>query len=271
MLRLPLTRRAPVLRELEYRIVLRQGLRLHRRLLRKTLVFALVVFAPLEAPVAFAFALHAPALLVGLLAVLASCAGLGLLQGLLAELVWDQHEDGDAKTTLLDLARRFFDRLGGIATASAVFVVPGFGLSGRRLLTVPVLVLADIPPARAAFYARELASVNEPALRRVAAASAGLAFAVQAPLLTLAMFSGNALELWLVAVAAATVAMPYVAHASFVAYYALTQPYRPIVLDPGEKWRPDERDEEPVVPLDVTRRGPAAVGTARRERVVTHR
>jgi hypothetical protein len=271
VLRLPLTRRARVRRELDHRVVLRQGLRLHRRLLGKTLVVAFVVFAPLEVPVAVAFARHAPLPLVGLLAVAASCVGLGLLQGLLAELVWDQHEDGDARTTLRDLARRSLDRLGGIARAS-VFLLPGLAFSGRRLLTVPVLVLADVPPARAAFHARELASVNETALLRVAAGSAGLSFALQAPFLILAMLGGNALELWLAAVVAAALTMPCVAHTSFVAYYALTQPYRPIVLDPGEKWQTAGGDEAPVVQLDATRREPSADAVvARLERVVTRR
>jgi hypothetical protein len=275
VLRLPLIGRAavrwePVRRELDHRAVLRQGLRLHRRLLGKTLVIAFCVFVPLEIPVALAFALHVPGLLVALLAVAASCAGLGFLQGALAELVWDQHEDGDAKTTLRDLTRRCFDRLGAIASTSASYLIPGFALSGRRLLTVPVLVLADISPARAAFHARELAAVNEPALLRVGAGSVGIALGVQAPFLAVAMLSGNALVFWLVAVTAAALTMPYVAHASFVAYYALTQPYRPIVLDPGEKWQTAQTDEAPAVRLDATPRRPAAgSGIAGRERIAT--
>ena len=216
--------------------VLRQGFRLYRRLLAKTLAISLLVFAPLQAVTALAFGAGAPRVVVALAAVSASFGGLGLVQAALVEIVWDQHEDGARDPSLREVTRRFRDRAGRVAAASLPLFVPGLALAGRRLLAMPVLVLDDLSPQRALARARELAAPQQLGLLRVGAVASFAALVVQTPFLVLAVLGGSAFTLWLVAVAAAALTMPYLAHSSIVAYYALTQPYRPIVLEPGERW-----------------------------------
>lgn len=244
----PLPRRPPSpARErepLDGAAVLRQGFRLYRRLLAKTLAVSLLVFAPLQAAVACAFALGAPPPVVALVALSTAFGGLGFLQAALVEIVWDQHEDGAHDTSLREVARRFRDRAGRVAVVSLPLFLPGLALAGRRLLTVPVLVLDDLRPRRALAHARELAAPDEFVLLRVALLASFAALVLQAPFLVLAALDGRTLTVWLVGVAAAALTMPYLAHSSIVAYYALTQPHRPIVLDPGES-RPG-RLEQPA-------------------------
>ena len=89
-----------------------------------------------------------------------------------------------------------------------------------------------------------MARRNELPVFGTLACATGAVLVAQAPLPLLAGLGGSRIGFWLASTAAAALTAPYLAHVAVVAYFALTQPTRPIVLDPGEPWDEDTAQGE---------------------------
>jgi hypothetical protein len=99
---------------------------------------------------------------------------------------------------------------------------------------------------------RELVSGNVWNVFKILFAVGVLNFAVVLPLTLVARGSGP-LGVWVATTVASALVAPYAAHALTVVYYALVQPDRPVVLEPGRRWESVWTTEsgEPEKPASV--------------------
>ncbi len=234
--------------------VLSDALGVYRRLIRRSIVVAGLVFAV----IALADALAARSATLGttfVSLVLALVGGL-LVQGALVEVVRDLHE-GRQPAKVAVYYDRTRGRLGTLVGASLLYgvgvvvgflllVVPGLIAIARWALVVPLVMIEGLG-AREAF--RRSSALVSGATGRVLVlvVAANLLTGIASAMITLAFgFLPTFLAVWLGGTVAGAIAVPYQAHVLTVLYYRLTEPERPVLPEPppDDRWR-SIWDEEP--------------------------
>jgi hypothetical protein len=124
----------------------------------------------------------------------------------------------------------------GIGLGFLLLVVPGFVLMTRWAVGVPVAMLEEGSARDALRRSREIVSGNGLRVFKVLFAVGALTALVQIPF-TLAAAGAGPFNWWLATTLASALTAPYAAHALIVVYYALVQPGRPVVLEPGQRWQ----------------------------------
>jgi hypothetical protein len=246
--------------ELEAGAVLRQAWRLYKRLFTRSLLMGGIVFGFLH----FLEALLQSGrggVLVGLLAIVSTVAGTALLQGGLVEIVRGLHVDGDDDPSAFDalgrasgkvwkLVRVSFLSALGIGFGFLFFLVPGLVLLTRWAVAVPAAMLEEGNARDALRRSRAVVAGNGWNVFKVLFATGVLTGLVSIPFVAVAHGAGL-FGWWLATTLAAMLTAPYTAHALTVVYYALLQPERPVVLDPGERWKSVWDDEQsPSTPAE---------------------
>jgi hypothetical protein len=239
--------------ELDANAVLKEAWRLYKRLFTRSLAMGAVVFGVLDLGNALFRSGHA-GLLVGLLSIVLSIAGVALLQGGLVEIVRGLHVDGDDEATALDALGRAGGSLGklvavsllvglGVGVGVILLVVPGLVLMTRWAVAVPAAMLEEGTARDAMKRSRAIVAGNGWNVFKVLFAVGVLTLVVTIPF-TLVGLSAGPLGWWIAATLGSALTAPYAAHALTVAYYALVQPARPVVLDPGQRWSSVWDDED---------------------------
>jgi Membrane domain of glycerophosphoryl diester phosphodiesterase len=235
--------------------VLSDALSVYRRLIRRSIAVAGIVFAVVGLAQALADRHPTPAtLLVSL--VLGLVGGL-LVQGALVEVVRDLHE-GRAAGSAGGYYERTRGRLGtllgatllyglGVGLGLVLLIVPGLILMSRWSLVVPLVMIERRGVRESLRRSSELVRGRTGRvllLMIVAALITGIASA----LITLVfLFLPAFAAAWLGGLVAGALTVPYQAHVLTVLYYRLTDPERPVLPAPGEeRWRSiwDEETED---------------------------
>lgn len=235
--------------------VLAEAWDVYRRLWRRSVVVAGLVFAVAE--LAVALTRNTSSVGPTLLTLVLSVVGGLLVQGALVEVVRDLHEGRVPASTSV-----YYDRtravlgtlLGasllaglGIGIGFILVIVPGLILFARWTLVVPAIVL-------------EGRSVRD-ALRRSNGLVKGQTGRVLVVVLVAGLIQGLAglairyafvslpdfWAVWVGGTIASAITVPYLAHVLTVLYYRLTEPERPVLPpEPGhESWRSVWDDEPP--------------------------
>lgn len=228
---------------------------IYRRLFWRSVLVSGVVFAIVN----LVASVLAPGLLgfaLALLSLPVSFVGYALVEGALVQVVRDLHEDGDQRTSLRQTFQFAFDRLKplvavsllvgfGVLLGLLLLIVPGLVLLTRWAVAVPVVVLEGCSARQALARSRQLVGGNGRAVFNVMFAVGIITGLVRLLFSTLGRGHGF-LGLWVSGTLAATLTVPYAAHAVTVLYYRLAEPERPVVLEPGTRWHSiwdDERAE----------------------------
>jgi len=173
--------------------------------------------------------------------------GYALVEGTLVQLVRGLHEDGDHRPSSTLALRGSLARLRplvgvstisglGIMAGTLLLVVPGLVLLTRWAVAIPVVVLEGCSTREALARSRALVRGNGRAVLNVML-SVGLLTGI-VNLLFSALGRGHGLlGMWLSSTLAATLTVPYAAHAVSVLYYRLSAPERPVVLERGTRWQ----------------------------------
>jgi hypothetical protein len=217
--------------------VLSDAAAVYRRLLRRSVVVAGLVFAVISLADALAARAHtAAATLVSL--VLALVGGL-LVQGALVEVVRDLHE-GRPAAAVGRLYDRTRSRLGTLFGASLLYglgvvagflllIVPGLIAIARWSLIVP-LVMVEGRGWRDAFArSSELVRGRTGAVLVLVIVANVVTTLVGAAITTLFGFLPTFAAIWAGGTIAGALAVPYEAHVLTVLYYRLTEPDRPVL------------------------------------------
>jgi len=232
--------------ELDANAVLKQAWRLYKRLFTRSLLMGGVIFGALHLIEALARGSRSN-LTLGLLTIVLALAGIALLQGGLVEIVRGLHVDGNddasaaealgrASGRVLKLVRLSLLSGLGVGLGFLLFVVPGLVLMTRWAVAVPVAMLEDGNARDALRRSRAIVSGNGWNVFKVLFAVGALTLAVAIPLSFVA--AGHGLFGWWVSsTVASMLTAPYSAHALTVVYYALGEPDRPVILDPGQRWQ----------------------------------
>jgi hypothetical protein len=234
--------------------VLGDALSVYRRLWRRSVVVAGLVFAVVS--LADAFAARKSTAATTLVSLILALVGGLLVQGALVEVVRDLHE-GREPGPIGAYYARTRDRLGtlfgasllygiGVAIGFVLLVIPGLIAVARWSLIVPLVVIERLGVGEA--FSRSSSLVKGQtgrvlALVIVSALITGLAGALVRAIFGFLPEFG---AVWVGGTIASAVAVPYQAHVLTVLYYRLTEPERPVLPDepPRETWR-SVWDEEP--------------------------
>jgi hypothetical protein len=234
--------------------VLSDALSVYRRLLRRSVVVAGLVFAVIA--LADALASRSATLGTTLVSLLLALVGGLLVQGALVEVVRDLHE-GRPVARVPAYYDRTRGRLGTLVGASFLYgfgvvvgfvllIVPGLIAIARWSLVVP-LVMIERLGAREAFRRSSTLVSGRTGRVLVLVVVANLLTGLASAVITAAVgFLPAFLAVWLGGTVAGALAVPYQAHVLTVLYYKLTEPDRPVLPEPstGERWR-SIWDEEP--------------------------
>lgn len=234
--------------------VLSDALSVYRRLLRRSVVVAGLVFAVIA--LADALASRSATLGTTLVSLLLALVGGLLVQGALVEVVRDLHE-GRPVAPVAAYYDRTRGRLGTLVGASFLYgfgvvvgfvllIVPGLIAIARWSLVVP-LVMIERLGAREAFRRSSTLVAGRTGRVLVLVVVANLLTGLASAVITAAFgFLPAFLAVWLGGTVAGALAVPYQAHVLTVLYYKLTEPDRPVLPEPSthERWR-SIWDEEP--------------------------
>lgn len=234
--------------------VLSDALSVYRRLWRRSVVVAGLVFGVVS--LADAFAARRSTGATTLVSVILSLVGGLLVQGALVEVVRDLHE-GREPGTIGAYYTRTRGRLGtlfgasllygvGVAIGFILLVIPGLIAVARWSLIVPLVVIERLGVGEAFSRSSRLVKGQTGrvlALVVVSAIITGLAGVVVRAIFGFLPEFG---AVWIGGTIASAVTVPYQAHVLTVLYYRLTEPERPVLPDepPRETWR-SIWDEEP--------------------------
>jgi len=169
-----------------------------------------------------------------------------LLQGGLVEIVRGLHVDGDARRLRSMRSGRAGGRLGtlvavsilvglGVGLGFLLLVVPGVVLMTRWAVAVPGAMLEEGTTRDAMRRSRAIVAGNGWNVFKVLFAVGVLTALVSIPFALVGGQSGP-VGWWIAGTLGSALTAPYAAHALTVVYYALVQPARPIVLEPGQHW-----------------------------------
>lgn len=225
--------------------VLKRAWQLYKRLFARSIVIGGVVFGALHFFEAVARSQHSAGL--SLLSLVLAFTGTALVQGGLVEIVRGLHVDGDDEASVGEALSRASGRVLKLVRVSLLssifigvgfllFVVPGFILMTRWAVAVPVAMLEGGNARDALRRSREMVDGNGWSVFKVMFAVGMLTAIVMFPFVLVSANAG--LFGWWVAVTISSMlTAPYAAHALTVVYYALADPQRPVVLDPGHRWQ----------------------------------
>jgi hypothetical protein len=226
--------------------VLREAWRLYTRLWMRSMLMGGLIFGALHF-LEIVFRSHR-GLLVGLLTVVLTLMGTSLLQGALVEVVRGLHEDGDDDPSALEALGRAGTKVGrlvgvaliqsiGIGLGLLLFVVPGLLALTRWAVAVPVAMLEDRKTDDAIRRSKQILTGNGWNVFKVIFFSGLLAVVVTIPFSLVAARAGGLVGWWIASTLASMLVAPFAAHALTVVYFALVQPERPVVLDPGQSFK----------------------------------
>jgi len=224
--------------------VLKRAWQLYKRLFVRSMVIGGVVFGALHLVQAVARSRNSAGL--SLLSLVLAFMGTALVQGGLVEIVRGLHVDGDdeasvgealgrASGRVLKLVRVSLLSSFGIGLGTMLFVVPGLILATRWAVAVPVAMLEGGNARDALRRSRAMVDGNGWNVFKVLFAVGMLTAIVMIPFV-LVSASAGALGWWIAVTISSMLTAPYAAHALTVVYYALADPQRPVVLDPGHRW-----------------------------------
>jgi hypothetical protein len=224
--------------------VFREAWRLYTRLWMRSMLMGGLIFGALHF-LEIVFRSHR-GLLVGLLTVVLTLMGTSLLQGALVEVVRGLHEDGDDDPSALEALGRAGTKVGrlvgvaliqsiGIGLGLLLFVVPGLLALTRWAVAVPVAMLEDRKTDDAIRRSKQILAGNGWNVFKVIFVSGLLAVVVTIPFSLFAARAGL-VGWWVASTLASMLVAPFAAHALTVVYFALVQPERPVVLDPGQSF-----------------------------------
>jgi hypothetical protein len=249
--------------ELDPNAVLSQTWALYKRLFTRSVLMGAVVFGVLQLVESLASASHHRVLL-GLLSILLTVAGIALLQGGLVEIVRGLHVDGDDEVSVLEVFQRASGRVWklvrvstwaglGVALGSMLLLVPGLILMTRWAVAAPVAMLEDGSPRSALRRSRQIVAGNGWNVFKILFACGVLNFLVLIPFTLAAAGTGPFFQ-WIAATLASALTAPYAAHALTVVYYTLLEPGRPVALEPGRRWESvwTAQDEIDPAPMQAT-------------------
>jgi hypothetical protein len=231
--------------ELDPNAVLKQAWLLYKRLFFRSVLMGAAVFGVIHFVQALAASGRSGVALT-LLALMLSIGGVALVQGGLVEIVRGLHDDGDDDVSVFEALSRASGRVLklvcvsflvglGVALASLLFVIPGLILAVRWAVAVPAAMLEDGNARDALRRSRALLAGNGWSVFKVIFAVGVLNLVVVVPL-TIAAHGHGEFGIWVATTLGSALTAPYAAHALTVIYYALVQPGRPVVLEPGKRW-----------------------------------
>jgi hypothetical protein len=168
------------------------------------------------------------------------------VQGGLVEIVRGLHEDGDDDASVFAALGRASGRVMklvcvsilfglGVGFASILLLIPGLIVATRWAVAVPAAMLEEGNARGALGRSRAIVAGNGWNVFKVLFAVGMLNVIVLLPLTLVAHGSGP-FGIWVATTIGSALTAPYAAHALTVVYYALVQPGRPVVLDPGRRW-----------------------------------
>jgi hypothetical protein len=236
--------RTPAIK-LQVKDVMKQTEALYKRLFFRSILIAgavSVVVKLLDATIGFGVG-GAP---IALLSLALTLVGYAFVEGALIDVVGDLHEDGDSRSSFVQIFERTGARLRplvavslltgfGVALGSLFLLIPGLVLLTRWAVAVPVVMLEGASARDAMRRSRELVRGNGRAVFNVVF-RVGLTNGLVGLIFSLVARGHGLLGFWLSSTVAATLTAPYAAHAVTVLYYRLTEPERPIALEPGKRW-----------------------------------
>jgi hypothetical protein len=237
--------------------VLSEAFAVYRRLFRRSVVVAGLIFAVVA--LAQALAATTGTAITLLVSLLLSLVGGLLVQGALVEVVRDLHEGREpaAVNAYYDRTR---GRLGTLVGASLMYglgvflglillIVPGLIAVARWSLTIPLVMIEGRGWRDAFRRSSELVRGQTGRVLLLVAVANIITTVVSAAVGSVFGFIPGFLGTWVGAAIAGAVAVPYEAHVLIVLYYRLTEPEAPILPEPGQKawgsiWD-EERTETP--------------------------
>ena len=224
--------------------VLKRAWQLYKRLFARSLVIGGLVFGTLHFVEAIARSRHSAGL--SLLSLVLVFAGTALVQGGLVEIVRGLHADGDDEASVGEALRRAGGRVTKLVRVSlissifigvgfVVFIVPGCILMTRWAVAVPVAMLEGGNARDALRRSKEMVDGNGWNVFKVLFAVGMLTAIVTVPFVFVSANAG-AFGWWIAVTISSMLTAPYAAHALTVVYYTLSEPQRPVILDPGHRW-----------------------------------
>ncbi len=231
--------------ELDANAVLKQAWALYKRLFFRSVAMGAAIFGVIHFVQALAGSGRSGIGLT-LLALTLSIGGVALVQGGLVEIVRGLHDDGDDDVSVVEALSRASGRVLklvcvsflvgiGIALASLLLVIPGLIVAIRWAVAVPAAMLEDGNARDALRRSRALLTGNGWSVFKVIFAVGAINLVVVLPL-TIAAHGHGQFAIWVATTLGSALTAPYAAHALTVIYYALVQPGRPVVLEPGKRW-----------------------------------
>lgn len=234
--------------------VLGEAWRVYRRLWRRSVTVAGLVFAVVA--LAAAFAGRHPTTATELVAVVLQLVGSLLVQGALVEVVRDLH-DGRRPARAVEYYRRTRGVLGtllgasvlagiGVGIGTLLLVVPGLILLARWSLIVPSVVVEGRGVGEAFSRSNSLVKGRTGRVLVIVIVAGIITSLANLGFSSAFSFLPTFWETWIGGAVGGALAAPYEAHAFTVLYYRLTEPERPVLPDepPRESWR-SIWDEEP--------------------------
>jgi nitrate reductase NapE component len=240
----PLDRPRPV--RLKAKDVDKETQALYRRLFTRSVVAAGLVFALVDVVDSALPGGAGLGVTLALLSLPVTFVGYALVEGMLVQVVRDLHEDGDHRTSLAGTFRSAFARLRPLVAVSLItgfgvlvgmfcLLIPGLVLLTRWAVAVPVVMIEGRSAREALARSQQLVRGNNRAVFNVMITVGILTGIVRVLFSVLGRGHGFA-GLWLSSTLAATLTVPYAAHAVTVLYYRLIEPERPVALEPGKRW-----------------------------------
>src|SRR5262245_40162829 len=233
--------------ELDANAVLKEAWRIYRRLFARSLGIGAIVFG-----VVHFLDVAGHGTLIALVSLALTVPGVALVQGGLVEVVRALHANGDDDPSLVEVFRRSGAQLGrvlavsiisglGIALGCLLLLLPGLALMTRWAVAIPVTVLEGGSAGDALRCSREIVRGNGWNVFKVVFAT-GVLTTATGLLFGLASAGLGASGMWLMLTLGSALTAPYAAHALTVVYYALREPDRPVVLEPGQREHQQWRD-----------------------------
>jgi hypothetical protein len=119
----------------------------------------------------------------------------------------------------------------------------------RWAVAVPVAMLEDRKTDDAVRRSKQILAGNGWNVFKVIFAAGVLTALVTIPFSLIAAHAGL-LGWWVASTIGSVLVAPYAAHALTVMYYALVQPERPVVLEPGQRFRSVWEEQAAAAPAD---------------------
>lgn len=217
--------------------VLSDALAVYRRLLRRSVVVAGLIFAVVA--LGDALAAQRATVWTNLVSLCLGLVGSLLVQGALVDLVRDLHE-GRLPASTGELYERTRGRLGTLLATSGLYglgvgigllllVVPGLIAAARWALIVPLVVIEGRGPRDAFARSSEIVRGQTGRVLALIVISTLITGVVSIVITTAVAFLPSFLAAWIGGAVAGAIAVPFQAHVLTVLYYRLTEPGRPVL------------------------------------------